>query len=165
MHLPAPQWVPAQADLHCCRNCRTPARYLEVVGQFDVEHAARYRAVDGKTYCNIFASDVAAAMGCLLPHWWLSRELSVNDLVPWLKRTGVDYGWERLDSAHTAIAAALAGMLTVATLVAEGHGHIAVVLPIDDGQPWIAQAGRTNFAHARLAAGFGTRTPEFFTCR
>lgn len=164
MHLPAPQWIPAQADLTCYRLARTPELYAKIVGQFDVEHAVRYAPTAKATFCNIFATDVAAAMGAVLPHWWMGKELSVNALVPWLRTTGRDYGWEQVANAHVAVAGALAGMLTVATLLGDPHGHIAVVLPVD-GEPTIAQAGRRNFARAPLSAGFGLKTPEFFTCR
>ena len=68
-------WVPVRPALTSCPNCRSQDRYLAVVRQFDVDTAERYRVRDttgdglADTFCNVFATDVAQAMGVLLPHW------------------------------------------------------------------------------------------------
>ena len=42
----------------------------------DVEHNARYRPADSKTYCNIYATDFAHACGYFLPRtWWLESAI------------------------------------------------------------------------------------------
>lgn len=79
----------------------------------DVEHAPRWRPGDGKTYCNVYAHDVAEVLArgrAFIPRvWWRDpesvkpdtpviykttvRELSANGLYRWFDRYGYAFGW------------------------------------------------------------------------
>lgn len=168
-------WYPAHPKITACPSCVDQRKYLEVVRSFDVAKNPRYAVRDTTgdgvpdTFCNIFVADVAEALGRQLPHWWLGKELSANDMYDWLLRHGPKYGWANV-SAEAAMASVYKANLTVAAWKnpARGPGHIAIVLPIptdDPFNPFIAQAGRENFVGRRLTTGFGGRHPGFFTCR
>lgn len=117
---------------------------------------------DGRpdTFCNLFAQDVAEAMGVLLPRYKLA-----NQLIEWL--TGPEaraHGWEQVD-AHTAQRMADEGQLALACWHSrsDGPGHMAVLVPsLDEPGTWIAQAGKTNFTRGPLASGFGGVAVTYF---
>lgn len=179
MYLPEIPWLPVNPDVRSCHtDGRTVKRYLEVVRQFNVERHPRYKVRDGNhdgkddTYCNVFVSDVGEAYGLYLPHWHLNMEFSANRLIDWFRSDsdagGTKYGWEE-HTPHETMGAVMEGIFGVVTHKnPSGIGHVAVVLPIetsDDSNPYIAQAGRTNFVGRRLTDGFGDKPVRFFTCR
>ena len=45
----------------------TGKEYADIIDGFDVEHNSKYLPSGGKTYCNIFAQDVADACDTPLP--------------------------------------------------------------------------------------------------
>ena len=166
--LPADQWRAATPPVQLPRS----GTLLHiVVRQFDVERHARYAPKDGKTWCNIFVSDVTSALGCPIPHWVTTagrpsthteagaRELTANQTQDWLRELGVKFGW-RPAKADEAAERANGGFPTVATWKnPAGSGHIAVCIP-----GGIAQAGKENFNLGSLERGFGTgREILFFT--
>jgi hypothetical protein len=140
----------------------------------------RYRWESGKTYCNIFAWDVAVAMDITLPHWVTAdgqparpgapaRELAVHDMMDWLHSSvGRAYGWKTGTLAQ-AWEYACAGKLALpfwrgrfrGTTLLE-NGHVAVMLPSSVDSPQIANVGRTSFARGSIRAGFGARHPIEF---
>jgi hypothetical protein len=136
---------------------------VDIVTQFQVETAKRYAAADGKTFCNIFVWDVTRALGCELPHWWLSKELSANGLSEWLKKQGEMHGWSRASELE-ARGAAEKGLPAIAIWVNPdgGSGHVAVLVPsADPTKTEIAQAGLANFSRGSLERGFGPRHASF----
>ena len=167
-------WCPANIALDCAARImgsvvnRSAARLVAIVAQFCVEHEVRWQprdlTGDGKpeTFCNVFAYDVAQAMGVPLPR------ARANDLYDFLMDEATDHAtipprWELVD-AHVAQRCADEGQLVFAAWKNPGGpGHIAVLLP-SLGEPgvWIAQAGRVNFGRGRLENGFGTLSPSFF---
>lgn len=165
-------WLPQNPKVTCCPNCRSVKRYFEVVRQFNVEADPRYQPANGQTFCNVFATDVAQAMGRTLPHWWLANEESANKLADWLDNQGKNYGWQEVTDAgdcsadHTINGMVATGVLCIAIWKnpSGGPGHVAVILPIDTGGLWIAQAGAHNFVGRPLAEGFGDKKPRFYTC-
>lgn len=54
----------------------TLAQYKAVIDWAGVDEAKRWEPVDGKTYCNIYASDMVHILGGYLPRvWWYDRVL------------------------------------------------------------------------------------------
>lgn len=171
-------WLPVTAPFSAGSSHRTPELLEQVVAQFQLETAKRYRVRDvsgdgsPETFCNVFVSDCTAALGCGIPHVVLAggkwAEITANETMLWLYIHGPTHGWEALPTAHVAQAMADTGQVVVAVWQAPaGPGHIALVVP-SQGEPlptdavWIAQAGRSNFSRGPLASGFGTRTPRYF---
>jgi len=140
----------------------SPLRLTFILGEHLTRGHARYarRDVTGdgvpETWCNLYAQDVAEALGVPLP-----RNTRANDLCDWLAAQSAvpGNGWETA-SAHVAQAMADAGGLALACWknpTPGAPGHIAIVTPrLDPDEPvHIAQAGRVNFLRAPLQAGFG----------
>ena len=145
---------------------------LEILRWLDVEHSPRYQPGDGSTWCNVFACDVAACWGAVLPHWITSdqapalpyrgRELTANATVRWLRLHGQRYGWGPV--SRPADYDAEAFVIGIWESPRGQHGHVAVVRPgpaRDDG-PWIAQAGARCFSAGVVAEGFGRAVPEWW---
>jgi hypothetical protein len=119
----------------------------------DVEHNARYRPAENKTYCNIYATDFAHACGYFLPRtWWLESaidrfraghqvapvysatvvELNANALHVWMEAWGAAYGWRRVSTAgelQSVVNAGRMGLITAARSDPTRSGHITVCLP------------------------------------
>jgi hypothetical protein len=146
-------------------------RELEaVIEQFHVNTAERYRKrdIDGNgrldTFCNIFVSDVTAALCAPIPHRLNAEWQNVAANARWLRsgRNGwmeasAEFAQDRADLGHPSVA--------VYDPIS-GNGHIAILRP-SRGRPgvWIAQAGGINFLSGRLEQGFGKYTPHvrFYT--
>ncbi len=168
-------WIPVVAPVQGSVAERSLAKYREVLTQFNVQSAARYRATHSSTFCNIFVWDATSAMGCPIPHWYnletgnvtpvgQEQEMSANLMHDWLCLHGFKRGWEECDQPH-AIAAASAGWPVVAVYRnPAGIGHVAMVLP-GDTEPHIVQAGRINFFDVPLHQGFGKLPVRYFSHR
>lgn len=176
--LPVEQWRAATPPVQLPRS---GALLHIVVRQFDVERNIRYQPRDGKTWCNIFVSDVTAALGAPIPHWVTTagrptdhtdkangaRELTANKTQDWLLELGPKFGWREIKHGE-AVERANAGFPTVAVWKnPQSNGHIAILVP-----GGIAQAGGLdkqgkprNFNLGSLERGFGTPGKEilFFT--
>jgi len=157
-------WVPVTAPLTSGTALRSPDLLVQVIAQFEVETTPRYAPRNGKTYCNIFVWDVTRALGCEVPHWWLSTELTANALAGWLAKVGPIHGWEM---AHKKVACAYAKEGKPAIAIwknpGAGPGHIAVLVPSRfESETEIAQAGKTNFSRGSLTRGFGARSVTFY---
>lgn len=159
--------LPAEPPLRVLVAERTPELLRQVVAQFRLEVAERYRRRDitgddvPETFCNRALADISEAYGAPVP-WKLA-----NDQVRWLaSQAAVAKGWEPASELDARRAAA-AGQLAVAGyLNGAGHGHVAVLVPphAEDGPDCtrIAQAGRRNFSYGTLADGFGRYPSRFF---
>jgi hypothetical protein len=177
--IPVPRWKPLQARVTSSPGARSAKLLDDVIGQFNVADNPRYRSEKGATWCNIFACDVMAAMGVVLPHWVTRNgqpvafgpkgvpddalETTANALAIWLDMHGVSWGWVRMspvalqvhtNGGHPGVVVWNAG--------AGKHGHIAVARPgvWADGGPWTAQAGATCFAQGLASRGFGTHLKD-----
>lgn len=145
---------------------RSPERLMAIVAEHAQRGAARYtpRDVTGddkaETWCNLWAQDIAEAMGVLLP-----RYMRANQLFLWLQQESAPHGWEAV-SAHAAQAQADVGQLAVGCWFSRngGPGHICTLVP-SLGEPgtWTAQAGSSNFTRQPVESGFGTRPVSFFS--
>lgn len=162
-------WLPAPVRVYLERR---PEALLLAVDQLRVTESPRYRPWQGRTWCNVFSWDATRALGCEIPHWVLtdgtpalpfspgSRELSANLTHEWLHQHGEKHGWRILATYDLAAMRADLGYPAVAIWKhpTGGHGHIALLIPGDR----IVQAGSKN-GTMTLAAGFGDKTPEFWT--
>jgi hypothetical protein len=174
--LDRPPWLPVDAPVRSTPAARSPARLLEVVAQFSVETTPRYRPVSTPrgptTWCNIFVWDATRALGAEIPHCvdeagcsvpvGEGRELTANRTLRWLETHGPATGWREVDAVG-AVAAARAGSPAVAIWHNPfGPGHVALVVPSDEADIHIAQAGAACFSRRPLAHGFGDRPARFF---
>ncbi|MCA1200133.1 SH3 domain-containing protein [Sphingomonas sp. R647] len=125
----------------------------KVIDWLDVENSRRYRPGGGRTYCNIYAYDVAYASSVFLPRvWWTDkaiaaleagqqvaaqydvtiREMNANAIHNWLLDYGVRFGWKRTLSLTELQECANRG--GIATICARRKdlarsGHIVIVAP------------------------------------
>lgn len=138
---------------------RTPQSILDAVATIDPEHAPELQpgyGGAGNTWCNHFIAEVTAMLGASVPY----APTLVNDQILWIDAG--NNGWYQVGSADEAQQAALSGKIALATYYNfAGHGHIALILPID-GPMQIAQAGSANFNQGPLAQGFGFIQPVFY---
>lgn len=169
--------LPVDAPIKGTPGERDADKYNEVIDQFAVDKNPRYtpRALGNSkkknTFCNIFVSDVTAAMGSPLPHW-VDRdgnpgmpgrgfhELNGNASVDWLINHGSRFGWREVDE-HEAQRYANSGHPVVAGQKNVGTskiGHVAIVRPgsIKPGAgPAVANAGGRNINYSHIANVFG----------
>lgn len=165
-------WLPVDPPLRGTEDDRSAHLLLDIVRQFDVEHAPRYAPRDGRTWCKTFLWDVLSALGCgeVAAHWvdrsgvpakpgaMGAHETRANDVVQRLSHRL--YSWREV-SAADAYAHAELGRPAVAGWynLNGGSGHVAIVLP---GHV-VGQAGKTNFVGRSLASGFGSLPVTFWT--
>ncbi|WP_343518715.1 SH3 domain-containing protein [Sphingomonas sp.] len=136
------------------RNTPPSAAQLnKVIAWLAVEQSRRYQAGGGRTYCNIYAYDVAYAAGVYLPRvWWTDqaiaaleagrqvaaqydetiREMNANAIHNWLRDYGPRFGWKRTFSLTDLQDCANRG--GIATICARRKdlarsGHIVIVAP------------------------------------
>ena len=173
------QWEAITAPITNGSDNRSAQNYLRVISQFPLGDVVtglpphkRYAPLPLLTWCNILGWDVARAMAVHFPHWIRGLETRANDLCLWLEHKlrsggamqGPEHGWSPVLELE-AVKAAGRGWPTLATWynhVAQKPGHVAWVLPSNDGTVQIAQAGRTCFSYGPLALGFGTVKPVRF---
>lgn len=148
----------------------SPEKLRAVINDLDVENAPRYQPSSYGTYCNIFATDVLAAMGFPPSHWvnpddgspsemGKGQELTANLMARWFTKFGAAQGWVDADR-QTATDAAARGHLVVVIWDSQGKGpgHVAIMLP----EGTIAQAGAENFVGKTIREGFGNRPVKFW---
>ncbi|MEX1308010.1 MAG: hypothetical protein AB1Z19_05750 [Eubacteriales bacterium] len=182
-----PSWVledftqPLDAPITNTKDERSAINYYNVLAEFRVETALRYQPQSGKTFCNIYAWDVANAMDVHLPHY-LTKDLmladedayyytaSSNVYACFLEVRGLEYGW-KVVTAKEAQERANEGYMTIGVwrnpnaAVDENDvcahypsGHIVLVRPQPTGSvyrsskgPYIAQAGAFNTMNANVS--------------
>lgn len=166
-------WLKEDPSLSVCppmmnnANSRGAEALEAIIDQFDVEHAARYRprdvTGDGKkeTWCNLYVSDVTAALCAPIPHWLGGKWQLVADNLRWL-RAGYN-GWRPCSDDEAQVAANNGFPAVVVWVPPVGHGHIALLVPRPAEHArgvWITQAGARCYRRAPLMAGFGNHTTE-----
>lgn len=144
-------------------------RLRRTIDGFNVQGNGRYLPRNGKTYCNVFAADVAARLGIQLPNgskkWKDGRYYTANMQYKWLQsRDGRNAGWRRV-SDRKAQEMANEGKFAVAVWYNHRRGqsgHIAVVKPYawrgryrSNKGTRIAQAGARNYNDTVVRTGFG----------
>lgn len=138
---------------------RTPQDILDVVasvnpaGNPDLQPGAN----GGADWCNKALYLMLSQLGVELP-----ANIVANDEIAYMS-SGAD-GWSATDAAG-AINAAMQGQIGVATYYNPGsHGHVALVLPIDNGTgiPQIAQAGAQTFNQGSVLQGFGALPVAYY---
>ncbi|MCW4463870.1 SH3 domain-containing protein [Sphingomonas sp. BT-65] len=136
------------------RNTQPSAAQLnKVIAWLAVEQSRRYQPGGGRTYCNIYAHDVAYAADVYLPRvWWTDkaiaelkagrqvaaqydvtiREMNANAIHNWLIDYGAHFGWKRTFSLTDLQECAKRG--GIATICARRKdlarsGHIVIIAP------------------------------------
>ena len=173
--LPDEAWKPVNMPLTGNPTNRSAARLDDILDQFNVETAERYRPyrrTGRDTYCNIYVWDVTRTLGAEIPHYVDpdtgvprgypdvkgARELDANATYTWLGQHGATYGWREV-SAEQAQAYANAGYPAVtAWHNSGGAGHVQVVCPSESGGfdavrgVTVAQSGSKNTRYAHLSS-------------
>lgn len=161
---PQERWRPVSVT---ASSLPWPKRLSAVLAELGPGINPRYRAGPRETWCNVFVTDVVAAMGIRAPRHWMTsagipaaigrgREMRANELVGWFRTHGPTWGWMTTDR-ETAEKAAARGHLAVVGWrnPKGGPGHVAILLGPDS----IAQAGRQSFVRGRVSQGFGAAEP------
>jgi hypothetical protein len=168
MKMPAEAWKPVvfeDGDVRSTEETRSAARLGDVLAQFPlVPPHKRYAPTKETTYCNIYALDVAAAMGVPVPEKHGGAYMSTNVLAVWLRDVGSrGGGWMAVPLAGARTAAAK-GMLVLAVWSnpGGGHGHVAVGAPGVDGDLRLNQAGRVCRIGCTVREAFGDKQPTFW---
>lgn len=168
--VPSEAWKPVSPAVVSTQNDRSPQKLRQIIDQFNVETAERYRPYrrGRDTYCNIFLWDVTSALNCEIPHFVDpitgnprkypdiegAIELGAVQIEDWLVRFGRSYGWREVDAA-TAQEYANRGKPAVTT--AGTIGHVQVVCPSNNGSydvirgVNVAQAGSRNTGYAYIS--------------
>ncbi len=132
---------------------RSPEAYAKVINHFNVEdpNNERYQAKVGddgeviSTYCNIFVQDVTRAMGVWIPHWVNGKELSANSMYDWLASPdGKKYGWKAIPLSEAQSLADRGVPVVGVVKNREGSGHTWMVMPSQNSEMYVAQAGLVN---------------------
>jgi len=148
---------------------RDPRFYNAVINEFAVENNIRYKEASGNSYCNIFAGDVAKAMGVPLPtKAEFGNDPRATNLTvgfPELYRYftdpkapvhAVDEGWREVSASNLDLLENHVNAGKMAVVVS--HDHIAVVRPNQDINDFksieIAQAGGENLNSTTIGYAF-----------
>lgn len=141
-------------------TCPLKAQQIrDVIEWMSVDTVPRWQPKDGKTYCNVYASDLCHQLGIYLPRqWWrdpatvtrdtpliygeTTRELSANSLVGWMRARGEEFGWKIKDDPAPMFPDSLGLVIAKAR---SGHGHVQVLYHDAKGMLCATQAGSTNF--------------------
>jgi len=178
--LPDEAWKPTNPQICGRPGERSAERLDQVLDQFAVESAERYRAhrrTGSDTYCNIYVWDATSALGCEIPHYVDAAtgaprsypdvagavELGANSLHDWLVSSGQTYGWREVSAAE---AQALADQGYPAVTAWRNPnparaGHVQMVRPSREGgyDPArgvaVAQAGARNSRYTYTSDVFG----------
>jgi hypothetical protein len=158
------------AEVRVLATVRSAANLLAASRSLFVTSAPRYAPLpDGRTWCNVFASDLAAILQAPLPHRFDlgdgqgTRELRANDMADGLRRN-VFPGWSRVLVGDAANRAAL-GLPTVAIWRnprPAGAGHVVFVVPTPPGRTgiYVTGAGRACVDQCPIAQAFGGLVPQ-----
>lgn len=129
---------------------------LNIVDWLDVENSKRYKAGNGDTFCNVYASDYCMFAGAYLPRvWWTTKaiqklkkgenveikygdtvhELDANSLFKWFSDFGSQFYWQEMkpnghDFTEIQETANNGNVVTLVYKNPSGKsGHLLVVIP------------------------------------
>lgn len=152
-------WYSLDAPVQSDESARSNVMLEAVIDQFDVARNPRYTprtlpdSTKKSTFCNIFAQDVARAMGVDLP-WG-----NANTLVDYLGSSeAADSGWWAVSGAEAQEQANAGRLAITAWKNPGGTGHVQVVRPgsySTSRGPTVAQAGATNYGSGTVTQGVG----------
>ena len=155
--------MPGSVCLSCGPSERSPQNLEACIDQFRDQLMGEWEPHDGKTFCNIMAQAVTAALQCPLP------VALANEQIAWLDGVaGRSSGWSETTREHAIVHAQMGGPCVVTFHNPTGHGHIAVLRPVPAAAdpadaPFIAQAGRENFLVGRMVRGFSHLPVRFWS--
>jgi hypothetical protein len=149
-------WKAVNAPVQSRPRRRSGRVLWSLLDQFAVEHNPRYTGTNGDR-AHVFVWDVSRAMECEVPHFKAGREMTVIQMVDWMRVEGSTRGWRRTN-AQGALEAADRGELVLAFARDPKQKLVAIVRPGgagDDGIPRVATAGpkRGNDLSVREAIG------------
>jgi hypothetical protein len=152
MPLTGLRWM--RSDL---RKINDPGRRIKVIHRtierLNVEQNQRYRPDSNKTYCNIYAYDLACCLGSYIPRvWWNDEsiekiikgeketiiygrtvfELNANALTGWFENYGALFSWQRffdLTEMQYVINNGSLGIVVAKARDVKRRGHITAVIP------------------------------------
>ncbi len=168
------RWLPLDAPMRFNSPVNlTPELYETVLLQLQVERNPRYQPDEHSTFCNIYVSDGTRNLGCEIPHWYSSQEMTANMMIDYLQSS--PSSWVELPTLADGQAAANNGLPTVIGWHSGSHapGHIAFLLPTYkpvnnfDGSiaSRVSQAGRHCYFAADMTLCFGGRSQlHLFAC-
>lgn len=170
--------------LVCTEDPVVSARNIGLlVDWLGVDTAPRWAPVGSKTYCNVYASDVAYLLGAFLPRvWWRPQyvatggpvvysdtvyEMGANGFPAWLDQYGLGFGWivfEAEPGIEEGFAQQLEEMGTFGVISArrkggKGSGHITVALPDSAAKASKRKVAGTGYI---LQSQAGTRNKALF---
>lgn len=134
---------------------RSSIALYNVLASFHVETAEKYRKRDvtgdglPETFCNVFLSDVSAALECPVPL------LLANAQAAWFDELGKAKGWRNVDVHKAEVLANEGYPVVVGWANPRGHGHVAIGCPSNEPGLHVAQAGSSNFTCRPVSRGFG----------
>jgi hypothetical protein len=150
---------------------------LLIIRYLNVEHSLRYRKEEQKTFCNIYAVDVAYLLGAYIPRvWWTEAaikqlqqgesvkaeygntitELSANALFKWFGHYGALFQWKKAASYHhlsdKVVRTGTMGIVVAKANTPRQNGHICIVYyqKMRLRKVWLSEAGKVN-AQQRFA--------------
>lgn len=140
---------------------RSPQDIIDAVSEIDPQNNPDLQPLsDGTTFCNVFMNMLMDKLGVPFAPWGQWGALA-NNQIAWVD--AANGGWYPVASAQQAIQLALQGKVVIATYYnINGHGHLAIVLPVAGSVPEIAQAGSRNYNEAPITWGFGNIKPIFY---
>lgn len=153
----------------------TAKSIIDLIEWFNVEKSARYAATKESTFCNIYAHDLAGAMGAFLPRVWWNQaniknaeagedlpvvyprngvagtivEMNANSIYEWFGKWSNRFGWREVKSKTESQNLANAGKCVImvgANVNSRASGHITVVAP-EHGN--FKAAGSTGIGNVR----------------
>ncbi len=159
----ADAWKAVEPPVRSEEGKRAPGIYKNVINQFAVGHNARYALTTGGCRGHIFVWDVSRAMGCEVPHWVGTKELSLGQTVDWLRMEGPMHKWMR-GGMEEALKCSQTGMLVIAIPKEVKNRHMAIVRPdvYPDRRPRLAGAAMKRGNELLLNDLFGTTLVDFF---
>jgi hypothetical protein len=153
---------PVNAEVVSAPGARDPLLSRVVLDQFAPEINRRYASRESG---HIFVWDYANAMGCQVPRYRASGELSIAQVCSWFRTLAADAGWIKIVSSR---AAELSGKgYPVIALPRNPQSMLlAVVRPDErggDGMPLLASACRRHRGNKlTIGEAFGERQAEFY---
>ena len=164
------------------RSARIDAIH-KAIGWLDVERRPRYTPSEGKTYCNIYAYDLAYLLGGYIPRvWWTAEamdrllqgakvdilygntvtELNVNALTDWLLQYGSLFSWKQipdLTGMQNSVNEGRLGFIVARAKEVERPGHVTAVVP-ETGS--LMANRQNNVVVAPLQSQAGARNAKYF---
>ncbi len=146
--------IPFEDMIYNSELRRSREAWEKIVNYFNVDDPEniRYNARNGKTYCNIFLSDVLRAFEIPIPHFFANGQTYANQIYDYLAAGGEYplknnrfYEWKEvtIDEAGEYAEKGIPVVFTIKNLTG-GSGHVALISSYENGKITLIQAGAKN---------------------